>query len=114
MLVKNSDVVVDSGSSAKHVPAQIRGPMQWPLAAIIHSESFLRPYFIPGDLGPFFQMHRTIKFETEPLPMREGGREIEWRRDMTWRCAPVRPILPANHFCDKFPQAESSPSPQNS
>jgi hypothetical protein len=75
MLVKNSDVVVDSGSSAKHVPAQIRGPMQWPLAAIIHSESFLRPYFIPGDLGPFSKCTGQLSLIQNTSPCRRGGRE---------------------------------------
>jgi hypothetical protein len=68
MLVKNSDVVVDSGSSAKHEPAQI-------LAAIIHSESFLRPYFIPGDLGPFSKCTGQLSLIQNTSPCRRGGRE---------------------------------------
>jgi hypothetical protein len=71
----------------------------------------LRPFFYSGSLRPFFQMHRTIEFEIEPLPMREGGGK---RDRMASIHAPVRPILPANHFCDKFPRAESCRSPQNS
>ena len=60
-------------------------------------------------------MHRTIEFELEPPPDARGGKEISnGVETCSWRCAPVRPILPANHFCDKFPQAESCRSLQNS